>query len=82
MVKALHREMFPVDARLNDPVDRLQKISTMGLNVEPDQVGAQQPVHQFALPWTNSEGLRIRPRDMPENGHARIRPFLLDQPGQ
>ena len=73
MVQALHREVVPVDARFDDPVDSLQEISAMRLNVESDQVGSQQPIHQFALPGTNSERLRIRPRDVPKNGHARVR---------
>ena len=77
MVVALHREVFPIDARLDDPVDRLQKIGAMRLDVESDQIGAQQAIHQLALPGANSEGLRIRPRNVPEDRDPRVRPLCL-----
>src|SRR5580765_4454648 len=78
MVQALHRKMLPVDARLDNSVDRLQEIGAMRLDVEADKIGAKQTVHQFALPWTDSECLRIRPGDVPEDRNARIRATLLD----
>ena len=49
---------------------------------EADQIGAQQALQQFALPRTNAEGLRVRPRDMPENGHARVWAPLFDHARQ
>ena len=54
----------------------------MVLNVEADQVRAEQSIHEFALPWTDSESLRIRPGDMPENGHARVGAFVFDHARQ
>ena len=82
MVQALHREVFPVDARFDNAVDRLQEVGAVRLNVEAEEIGAQQPVHQFALPRTNPERLRIRPGNMPEDGHARVGPALLDHSRQ
>jgi hypothetical protein len=41
MVKALHGEVFPIDSRLDNPVDRLQKIGAMRLDVKPKEIRAQ-----------------------------------------
>ena len=54
----------------------------MRLNVKSDQIRSQQSVHQLPLPRTDAECFRIGPGDMPEDGHACIRPLLLDQPRQ
>src|SRR5579871_4338360 len=80
VIQTLHRGMIPVDARFNDAVDRLQEIRAMGLNVEPDQIGAEQAIYQISLPWTNPERLWIRPGDVPEDCDSRLRPLLLDHP--
>ena len=41
---SIDRKPLPLDARLESTVDGLQKIVAMRLNVEPDQVRAQQPL--------------------------------------
>ena len=82
MVLTQDGKVLPVDARLDDAVDGLEEIVAVRLNVKSDQVGAEQTIHQLALPGANAKGFRIRPRDMPEDGHARIGPLFLDQPGQ
>src|SRR5215469_1177230 len=60
----------------------MQKIVAMSLNVETEEISPQESVEQFALPWTNSEGLGIRPGDVPEHGYARIGTSLLQQSRQ
>ena len=70
---AVDREALPIDARFQRAVHGLQKVVAVRLDVEADQVGAQQAVEQFALPRADAEGLRIRPGDVPEDGDARIR---------
>ena len=54
----------------------------MRLNVKPDEIGAQQAIHQLALPGADAEGFRVGPGDVPENCHARVRPLFFDQPRQ
>ena len=51
------------------------------LNVEADEVRAQQAVQQLTLPRANAEGFRIRPGNMPEDGHARVGMLGLDHGG-
>src|SRR5262249_41658205 len=61
-------------------IHRIQKIVAVRLHVEPNQVRAEQPVDQLALPRTNRERLRIRPRDVPENRDPSVRTRFLDHP--
>src|SRR5580692_4661609 len=82
MVLAQDRKMFPVDTRLDDPVDRLQEVIAVRLHMKADKICSQQPVHQLPLPGTDAEGFRVWPRDMPEDRDARVRPLLFDQPRQ
>jgi hypothetical protein len=69
-------------SRLTVQIHGLQEVRAVGLNVEANQVRAQQSVYEFSLPGTNTECLRVRPRDMPEDCHARIGARLLNHPGQ
>ena len=82
MVPAQHREVLPIHARFDHAINGLQKIVAMRLNVKPDQVRAEEAIHQLALPGTNAKSFEVRPGDMPENRHPRIRPFFLDHPRQ
>src|SRR5260370_33185105 len=50
----------------------------MRLNVKADQVRAEQPLQQAALPGADAGGLGVRARDMPENGQARGGALFLD----
>ena len=78
----IDREVLPIDARFQRAVHRFQEVVAMRLNVESDQIRSQHAVQQFALPRANPEGFRIGPRNVPEDGHARIRPAILDHPRQ
>src|SRR6478609_8302651 len=69
----------PVNPALECAVHGLQKIVAVRLHVEADQIGSEQAFEQLRLPWANAKCFRIWPRDVPENGYTRIRPFLLDQ---
>src|SRR5580693_4792553 len=82
VVLAQDGKMFPVHARLHHPVYRLQEVVAVSLHVEADEIGPQQTIHQLTLPRTDAKGLRVRPRDVPEDRHTRIRPLLFDQPRQ
>ena len=55
MSVALDGEMLPVDSRFQRTVHRLQKVVAVGLDVEADQVGAQQAVQQLRLPRADAE---------------------------
>ncbi len=75
-------ELLPVDLRLERAIDGLEEIVAVRLRVKPDQVGAEQPVEDVALPGADAERLGIRPRNVPEDADARVRPRLLDHPRQ
>ena len=79
MLAARHRESLPVDARLERPVDGLEEVVAVVLRVEPDQVGAQHAGQQLGLPGADAEGLEVRPRDVPEDRHARVGALGLDE---
>src|SRR5712692_377346 len=53
----------------------------MRLDVETDQVGAEQAIYKLTLPGTNAECLRIWPGDMPEDSDASVGPLLFDHSG-
>ena len=76
MVAAVDGQALPIDAGLQRAVHGFQKIVAVRLDVEADEVRAKQAVQQLALPGANAERLRIGPGNVPEDGHAGIRPFL------
>ena len=82
MTPSFDREMFPVDARLQDAVDGIQKIVTVILNMKADQVRTQHSVKKLPLPGADTEGFWVGPGNMPEKSHAGIRSFFLDETGQ
>src|ERR1700719_1280065 len=55
----------------------MQKVVAMRLDVKSNQICAEQPINQLALPGADAEGFRIGPRNMPENGHAHVWPLFL-----
>ena len=77
-----HRKTFPVDPRFQSAVHTFQKIIAVLLNVKADQVRPQQAIHQLALIWANTEHFRVRPGNMPEDRHSRVRTFSLYQARQ
>src|SRR5260370_40854272 len=82
MSVTLYGETFAIDARFHNPIGCLEEVITVRLYVEPDQVGAQESIHEFSLPRANAECLLVGPRDMPENCHPSIASSLFDKPGQ
>src|SRR5580704_19540615 len=74
---ALHRKTFPLYARFNSGFHGFKEIVAVRLNVEANQVGTKEAIQKFTLPGTNSEGLRIGPWDVPENGDACIGTCVL-----
>ena len=79
---AIHRQAFPLDAALHSVIHRFKEIVAMILNVKTHQVCAEQSIHEFALPRTDSESLCVRPGDVPKDGHARVGPFSFDHARQ
>src|SRR5713226_6670701 len=79
---AVHGEAVPFRESFDPTVHRLQEIVAMRLYLETNQVRAKQPVDYFALPRANSKHFRIRPRNVPEDSHPRIRSRFLDHPRQ
>src|SRR5216683_2556879 len=82
MTVALYGETFAIDARFHNSIGGLEEVITVRLYVEPDQVGAQESVHEFSLPRANAECLLVGPRNVPENCHPSIASSLFDKPGQ
>ena len=64
--------MFPVDAAFHEPVGRLEEIVAVKLGVEAEDGRAEQPVDDLFAPRADAEGLRIRPRNMPEGDKGRF----------
>src|SRR4030042_5712040 len=73
------RELLPVGLRFEEPGDGLQEVVAVELYVKPDDVRTEHPVEDLLWPWTDAVRFRVRPRDMPENGHLRVGTLLLDQ---
>ena len=71
--RARHREALVVDARLDEPIDRLEKIVAVQLHVKAEQVAAEQAVENLLLPRADAERFAVRPRDVPEVADDRIR---------
>ena len=69
---AVYGKAVPFRKRFQSAVDRLQEIVAVRLNVKANQVGAQQPVNEFTLPWANPEDFGVWPGDMPENRDAGV----------
>ena len=49
----------------------------MRLNVEANEVRAQQSFDQFALPGANPEHFRVGPGNVPENRHPGVGPDVF-----
>ena len=73
MRRARHREALVVDARLDEAIDRLEKIVAVQLHVEAEQIAAEQAVEDLFLPRADAERFAMRPRDVPEVADDRIR---------
>src|ERR1700682_4600276 len=82
MALAIDVEAIPCRERLDGAVDAMQEVIAMRLDVEADQVGAEHPVNQVALPGADAEDLRIGPGNMPENGDPGVRARFLDHAGE
>src|SRR6202158_3987260 len=74
--------MIPIDSGLHDPIGSLKKVGAVRLDMKPDEIGSQEPIHQFALPWTNPKRFLIGPWNVPENRYPGVRPFLFYHSGQ
>src|SRR5713226_10102759 len=79
---SIDREVLPVDASLHHALHGLQKIIAEILGVEADEVGPQHAAQEILLPGTDAERFVVRPRDVPEDGRARIGAWRLDEGGQ
>ena len=71
-------ETLPLDAGFKRAVDRLEEIIAVRLRLKADEIRAEQTVEQFALPRADAEGFGIRPRNVPEDRDANVRPRILD----
>ena len=79
MAVAADGAALALDARFQHAVHGFQEIVAVRLDVEAHQIGAQQPVQQFALPGANPERFRIGPGNVPEDRHPGVRARALDQ---
>ena len=62
----------PVNPALEGAIHGFQKIMTVRLNVEADEVSPEQAFEQFRLPGADTKCLGIWPRDVPEDGDTRV----------
>src|SRR5438128_179762 len=77
VVTAMNGEPLPLDAGFEEAVDGFQEIPAVCLDVEADDVRAEQAFEQLLAPGTDAECLRVRPRDMPEDGDACVGTLCL-----
>src|ERR1700730_8818934 len=77
---AIDCETIPFRERLDRTVHGFQKIVTVRLDLEANEVGAQQTIDKFALPRADAKNFRIRPRNVPKNRNTRVGPRFLDHP--
>ena len=76
---ARDRKVLVVDARLDEAIDRVEKIVAMQLHVEAEQIAAEQAVEDLFLPRADAEGLPMRPWNVPEMADDRVWTALLDE---
>src|SRR5204863_66825 len=76
------REAVPFDPPLDGALDGLEEVVAVELRVEADEVGAQHPEQDVRLPGADADGLEVRPRNVPEERHARVGARLLHETGQ
>ena len=65
------------EAGFQAAINAFEEIVAVVLNVEAQQVVAEQPVQQFLGPGANAEHFVIGAGDVPELGHDQVRPCFL-----
>ena len=75
-------EVLAVDPGLDAGVDRVEEVVAVELDVEAQQVVAEQAVDDLLAPRADAERLAVRPGNVPELADDRIGPRLLDEPRQ
>ena len=76
------REVLVVDARLERAIDGVEKVVAVILDVEAEQVVAEQAVQDVFAPRADAERFAIRPRDVPELADGHVGPRFLDESRQ
>src|SRR6266853_6116869 len=82
VVVPIDRKAVPLDAALQRLVHCFQKIIAMRLNMETEEIRAQQSIEEFPLPRTDPEGFRVGPRNVPENCYPGVGALRFYKPGQ
>src|SRR5262249_38350246 len=75
-------EALHVYPRLQGALYRLQKVVAVVLEVEGEQVVAQQAVEDFLLPRADAEHLAVWPRNVPEVQDHQVRAGVFEHAGQ
>ncbi len=80
--RALHDGVvLPVDARLDERVDRVEEVVAVLLRVEPDDARPQQPFDELIAPGADAHALGVGPGDVPERDDGRAREAGADHRG-
>src|SRR6185436_20956095 len=79
---ARDRELLAVDESFELAVDGVEEVVAVKLDVEREQVVAQQAVEQLALPGADPEDLGVGPGNVPELEDDGRREPLLDHARQ
>ena len=77
---AIDRETIPFRERLDRAVHGFQEIVAVRLDLEANEVGAQQTIDKLALPRADAKGFRIRPWNVPKDRNPRVGPRFLNHP--
>jgi hypothetical protein len=82
MAAPVHRKEIAVQPRLEGAVDGFQEVVAVILEVEGEQIVAEQPVEDLVLPGADAKCLRVGPGDVPELADHRILARGLHHAGQ
>ena len=82
MPAAVHGERLLIDPRLHRAIDRLEEVVAVVLQMEAEQIVAEQTVEHLGLPRHDAERLGIGPRDVPELTDDGIGPRRFHEPRQ
>src|ERR1700753_3613370 len=82
MIFAFDRKVFPIDPCLKHAIHGTEAIVTVRLDVKSDEIRTEQTIQQFLLPRTDTEGFRVRPRNMPEDRNSGVRHPIFHHPRQ
>src|SRR3989304_7880842 len=72
-------EVFVIDDVLQRPINGPHKVVAMVGGLKSQEVVPKQPLKQLAAVRACGKGLRVGPRNMPEEGNRKVRAFFFKE---